>query len=259
MNDVSNATKFIRVRVLLFAVLAEIAAVREVELELAPETTVRDAVNALVQTHPSLEKSPLIHAFFAVNETYAPEDTVLQDGDELALIPPVSGGAGDNDGKNYANGSTKASSGGGRFLITAEPLQPDVLSKFVRGPQMGGLCTFVGTVRGVTGERRTKKLFYEAYAPMAVAEMERIAADVRRRWPDVEIAMHHRIGEVHVGEIAVVIVAAGPHRDSAFPACRFGIDEVKRRCPIWKKEFYSDGTVEWGAPDEAATKGERSL
>lgn len=254
---VADVSKPIRVRVLLFAVLAEIAAVREVELELAPRSTVRNAVDALVQIRPSLEQSPLAHAFFAVNETYAPDDTVLQDGDELALIPPVSGGADDEDEEGDDSGSTatEASSGGGRFLITAEPLQPEVLSEFVRGSQMGGVCTFVGTVRGVTGERRTKKLFYEAYAPMAVAEMERIAADVRRRWPDVEIAMHHRIGELHVGEIAVVIVAAGPHRDSAFPACRFGIDEVKRRCPIWKKEYYTDGAVEWGAPDEMAVKG----
>lgn len=234
-------SELIRVQVLLFAILAEAAPRREIQLELSPDSTVRQAVEQLIQTYPQLQKAPMQHVFFAVNHEYASEETILQDGDELALIPPVSGGSGDVP--------SSASSADGRFALTTAPLQPDVLSELVGGPAMGALCTFIGTVRAVTGDRHTTHLFYEAYPHMVIAEMKRIEADLHRNWPDVSVAMHHRIGKLLPGEAAVVIVAAAPHRDNAFPACRFAIDEVKRRCPIWKKEFYADDSTEWVAPD----------
>lgn len=240
---VIDMSKRIRVQVLLFAILAEAAPSREIQLELHEESTVRQAVDQLIQMYPQLQNAPMQHVFFAVNHEYATEATILRDGDELALIPPVSGGSRD------AAGTTTASSDDGRFALTDAPLDPDQLSGLVSGPQMGALCTFTGTVRAVTGDRHTTHLFYEAYPHMVIAEMKRIEADLHRQWPDVKVAMHHRIGKLLPGEAAVVIVAAAPHRDSAFPACRFAIDEVKRRCPIWKKEFYANDTTEWVAPD----------
>lgn len=260
-----NVPKPMNVQILLFALLAETASRREVQLVLPAGSTVRDAVDQLMQAYPRLQNAPMQHVFFAVNHEYAPEETVLNDGDELALIPPVSGGSGEDDvagAADAAGGSdaakVAASSDDGRFVITTDPLQPDVASELVGGQQMGALCTFVGTVRGVTGDVHTTHLFYEAYPDMAVAEMERIAAEIKQRWPDVHVAMQHRIGKVDIGEAAVVIAVAAPHRDNAFPACRFGIDEVKRRCPIWKKEYYTDGVTEWVAPDEQTAKAAES-
>lgn len=272
----------IRIRVLLFAMLAEAAGERQKELQLPAGATVAEAAAALFESNPAMAKLPSTHILFAVNEKYADPDVQLEDGDELALIPPVSGGSESVSGSDSGTGSgddvsRAGESGGaraaavdsgavcadgsdvgavsadGRFALTLAPLSSEAVAALVGGAEFGALCTFVGTVRGVTrteaGLRQTELLEYEAYPPMVVAEMERIAADIRRRWPDVEVAMHHRFGKVSVGEAAVVIVAAAPHRDNAFAACRFGIDELKRRCPIWKKEYYTDGTVAWGAPE----------
>lgn len=249
--------EMMRVRVLLFAVLAEAAGRRELELQVPPGTTVAEAAALLLESHPLMAKLPTANILFAVNEKYAEPDTVLKDGDELALIPPVSGGSGAYPDARVAPDLTAdpaAAAADGRFVLTTEPLSYEAVVGFLGGPHFGALCTFVGTVRGVTrtedGLKGTAYLEYEAYPPMAVAEMERIAEDIRRRWPDVEVAMHHRFGRVSIGEAAVIVAAAAPHRDNAFAACRFGIDELKRRCPIWKKEFYTDGTVAWGAPEK---------
>lgn len=234
-------SNFIRIHVRLFAVLAEAVPDRDIQLQLAADSTIAHAVERLIHAYPQLQNSPMQNVFYAVNHEYATEETVLQDGDELALIPPVSGGSDEDE--------TGATSEDGRFSLTTKPLDAERLSELVSGPEMGALCTFTGTVRAITGDRHTTHLFYEAYPPMVVAEMERIEADVQRHWPDVKVAMHHRFGKLMPGEAAVVVVAAAPHRDNAFPACRFAIDEVKRRCPIWKKEFYADDTTEWVAPD----------
>ena len=125
----------------------------------------------------------------------------------------------------------------------------------VSGSGMGGVASFVGLVRDHQDGRRVLRLEYSAYEPMAEAECARIVAEAEARWP-ARVALEHRLGNLAVGEVAVVVVVAAAHRGPAFEACRYVIEEVKRRVPIWKKEFFADGTVEWvgapAAPAEAA-------
>jgi molybdopterin synthase catalytic subunit len=114
----------------------------------------------------------------------------------------------------------------------------------VEAPERGAVASFLGLVRDHHGGRKVLRLEYSTYAPMAEAECARIVAEAETRWP-VHIALEHRVGALEIGDAAVAVAAGGSHRDEAFAACRFVIEEVKRRVPIWKKEFYADGTVEW--------------
>jgi len=114
----------------------------------------------------------------------------------------------------------------------------------VESPGYGGIASFLGHVRDHHDGRAVSRLEYSAYDPMAERECQRIVAEAEARWP-VRIALQHRLGKLEIGDAAVAIAAAGAHRDEAFAACRFAIEEVKRRVPIWKKEFYRDGTVDW--------------
>jgi molybdopterin synthase catalytic subunit len=127
----------------------------------------------------------------------------------------------------------------------------------VESPARGGIAGFLGQVRDHHAGRRVRRLEYSAYGPMADEECARIVAEAEARWP-VRVALRHRIGALEIGESAVAIVAAGAHRDEAFAACRYLIEEVKRRVPIWKKEFYEDGAVEWVDPTGRAGAAEPS-
>jgi molybdopterin synthase catalytic subunit len=132
------------------------------------------------------------------------------------------------------------------YNIVRDTIDPRRLEALVRTDVAGGIVTFAGIVRATADDGRpVQGLSYEAFEPMAVAEFERIADEARQRFGDVRLAIAHRIGELAVGEIAVAIVAAAAHRGIAFDACRYAIDEVKRRAPIWKKERYADGAAEW--------------
>ena len=130
------------------------------------------------------------------------------------------------------------------MYITPNPIELAPLSAQVQSPERGGMASFVGTVRDHHGGRAVIRLEYSAYGPMAEAECGRIVGEAESRW-DCGIALRHRIGILEVGETAVAVVAASSHRDAAFAACRYVIEEVKRRVPIWKQEFFADGTVEW--------------
>jgi len=157
-----------------------------------------------------------------VNQEVAPGEAPLQEGDEVAFLPPVAGG-------------------GGECWLSERPLDlAEVLAR-VRGPGIGGIVTFVGTVRDRAREREIRHLEYEAYAGMAEREMQKLVDEARRRWPGVRLAIAHRTGRLAIGEIAVAIAAAAPHRSEAFAACRFAIDTLKQTVPIWKKEFTTDG------------------
>ena len=129
------------------------------------------------------------------------------------------------------------------YLATA-PLDLPALLAQVTAPDRGGVASFLGLVRDHHGGRPVRRLEYSAYAPMVEAECARIVAEAEARWP-VRVALAHRIGALAIGDAAVAVAAGGAHRDEAFAACRFVIEEVKRRVPIWKKEYYADGTVEW--------------
>ena len=129
-------------------------------------------------------------------------------------------------------------------LLSEGPIDAAAVEAEVRGPDAGAVVVFSGTARDETRGRKVLRLFYEAYGPMAEAECARIVSEAEARWP-VRVALEHRIGALEIGDAAVAIAAAAAHREEAFTACRFVIEEVKRRVPIWKKEFYADGTIEW--------------
>ncbi|MGH7580047.1 MAG: molybdenum cofactor biosynthesis protein MoaE, partial [Gemmatimonadales bacterium] len=129
-------------------------------------------------------------------------------------------------------------------FLSQSPLNLAALIAGVESPEHGGIASFLGQVRDHHAGRSVQRLEYSAYGPMAEQECRRIVAEAEARWP-VRIALQHRVGSLEIGDAAVAIAAAGAHRDEAFSACRFVIEEVKRRVPIWKKEFYRDGTVEW--------------
>jgi len=160
---------------------------------------------------------------YAVNREYAEPDRELQDGDEVALIPPVSGGA---------------------FRVTEEPLSLEAVVAEVADERAGGIATFTGTVRRQSRGREVTYLEYEAYAEMAEDVMARLAAGLGDRYELCAVAIHHRVGRLEIGEPSVVIAVSAPHRAAALEACREAIDTLKETVPLWKKEAY-EGGEEW--------------
>jgi molybdopterin synthase catalytic subunit len=139
-------------------------------------------------------------------------------------------------------------------FLSSTPLNPATLIAQVESPAYGGVAVFLGQVRDHQDGRAVRRLEYSAYSPMAETECARIVAEAEERWP-VRVAVKHRVGTLEVGDLAVVIAAAGAHRDEAFAACRFAIEEVKRRVPIWKKEVFEDGAVEWVGAGAVGQRG----
>ncbi len=127
--------------------------------------------------------------------------------------------------------------------LTPHPIDVAAVLRLVQADEAGAVNVFVGTVRQHTAKRRVVRLEFEAYAPMALQEMEKLAATVRQRWSVQQIAIHHRLGTLHVGEVAVVIAVATAHRQAAFEACQYAINTFKQTVPIWKREIFEDGAV----------------
>jgi molybdopterin synthase catalytic subunit len=134
------------------------------------------------------------------------------------------------------------------IAITEGPLDHASITEGVRSNNAGAVCSFLGTVREMTGDRRTASLDYEAYPEMALKKMAELEDEARRRWPILEAALVHRVGHLELGEISVVVAVSCPHRGQAFEACRWLIDRLKEVVPIWKKEVWADGTEEWVHP-----------
>lgn len=242
-----------RVRVRLFAIQRELAGTRETALELPDGATVEDAWAALVVRHPALAPG---RAFvrFARNADYAEPGSRLADGDELAVIPPVSGGA-DRDPAERV-----------RILeLRSEPLGSGILDELgaaLATPGDGAIVGFIGRTRITPGtpapgqeaeaarhaRRTVESLEYEAHEPMAIRMLDQIADEIAERFGVVRVAIVHRTGEVPLGEASVAVVAVSPHRDAAFDAARYAIDETKGRAPIWKAERFDDGHIWIGEP-----------
>jgi molybdopterin synthase catalytic subunit len=138
-------------------------------------------------------------------------------------------------------------------FLSATPIDLAALITRIESPAHGGVASFLGQVRDHHDGRMVRRLEYSAYSPMAEAECARIVAEAEGRWP-VRVALEHRVGTLEIGDVAVAVAAAGAHRDEAFAACRFVIEEVKHRVPIWKKEFYQDGAVQWVDPARVASE-----
>jgi len=133
--------------------------------------------------------------------------------------------------------------------LTHEPMDYFTRTESVRRGDCGGVVTFLGTVRDLTGGRQTVALDYEAYPGMAEKKLAEIETEVRQRWPIGEVVLVHRLGHLEVGEISVAVAVSCPHRAEAFEACRYAIDRLKEIVPIWKKEYWSDGSTEWVHPE----------
>jgi len=260
----------LRVRIRLFAMQREAAGTRELRLEVPLGATVEDAWAAAVEAVPALAPSRTALRF-AVNGSYTDAATPLADGDEIACIPPVSGGDGtdgqDDDATDVDDGADPGD--GDRAIrileIRAEPFPPglaDELAARLATVEDGALVTFLGRTRVTPGtpapgqeaeaERhagaRVEGLEYEAFDPMAIAILGTIADEIDTRWSVRRLAIVHRTGAVPPGEPSVLVVAAAPHRDAAFEAARYAIDETKARAPIWKAERFADGRVWIGEP-----------
>lgn len=137
--------------------------------------------------------------------------------------------------------------------LTRDPIALDRLQAEVASPERGGTCLFLGTVRNGPAEHGVRAIEYSAYEEMVEAEFARLLADARARWPEARIALCHRVGRIPVGDASIAIAAAAPHRAQAFEACRYVIEEVKRRIPVWKKELRSDGSEVWVDPSGRPT------
>jgi molybdopterin synthase catalytic subunit len=222
------AGETVQVTVLYFASARERAGLDRERIELTAPVELGRLRETLLQRHPGLGPA-MPRLRFAVNQRMAAEGALLKDGDEVALIPPVAGGS-------------------SAFRLTDQPLSLDAVVHEVEAPGMGGLVTFVGTVRDVSHGKRVTRLEYEAYEPMALASFEQIAREIEQRWPGTRVAIHHRIGVLAIGDAAVVIAAAAPHRKEAFRACEHAIDQLKEVAPIWKKEVFAAGE-EWVEPE----------
>jgi MoaE-MoaD fusion protein len=251
----------VRVRVRYFALQREQLGRREEALELPERATVADAWRQLVAQHPALEGA---NGFvrFARNGEYVESAQRLSDSDELAIIPPVAGGASDRG---------RLSDGRDRLALTAEPIDDRrvaALASAVASPADGAVVTFVGRTRESPGTpapgqeaaaarfqgQEVIRLEYEAYESMAIAVLEEIAGEIQDRYGVSGIAILHRTGSVAVGETSVAIAVAAPHRAEAFDACRYAIEELKARAPIWKSEQFADGSVWLGAPARASAQ-----
>jgi molybdopterin converting factor subunit 1 len=254
----------IRVRARLFALQRELTGTRALDLEVADGATVEDVWTALVARHPVLAPGrPSVR--FARNGDYADAADVVHDGDEVAFIPPVSGGAGAEAGTDRAADGAITDEPNRILEVRSEPFDDSILTELTRRLATtadGGVVGFLGRTRESAGTpapgqeaeaarhvgRRVDSLSYEAHEPMALRVLETIADEIETRFGVRRLAIVHRLGDVPLGVPSIAVVAAAPHRDEAFRAARYAIDETKARAPIWKAEQFEDGHVWIGEP-----------
>jgi molybdopterin synthase catalytic subunit len=214
-----------KIRVLFFGAARDVVDQNPLELSVAEPATVATAFQSLVTKFAGLERFGR-SLLFAVNQEYATPDTTLQENDELAVFPPVSGGSHDF------------------FELTTEPIDVGAVARRVVLPECGATVTLDGYAREWTKGKRTLYLVYEAYDAMALTEMQRLGVEAHKQFEIAHLGIVHRTGRLEIGETSVVIAASAPHRQAAFQACEWTIRELKRTVPIWKKEIFKDGE-EW--------------
>ncbi|CDN45788.1 MULTISPECIES: molybdenum cofactor biosynthesis protein MoaE [unclassified Paenibacillus] len=224
-------------KIALFAGLPERIGMPEITLELPEGSMSAGSLKAAVAAAYPAHASLIGVSFVACNEAYAPDGQMLDCGDRLALLPPVSGGEDSAAGRDDSSSDM-------RYVITSAPLDAGRVSSLVLHPDHGAALVFIGTTREWTQGKRTVLLEYEAYEPMALRTLRQIGAELAERWPGTISAISHRIGPVAVGEASVVIAVSSPHRDGGYEASRYAIERLKQIVPIWKKEIWEDGS-EW--------------
>ncbi len=213
------------IRVLFFGAARDAVGANQMELALEAPATVSSAFQRLKERFEKLERFGR-SLLFAVNQEYATPDTQLQENDELAVFPPVSGGSHDF------------------FELTTEAINVGEVARRVVLPECGATVTLDGYAREWTKGKRTLYLIYEAYDSMALTEMQRLGVEAHKQFEIAHISIVHRTGRIEIGETSVVIAASAPHRRAAFQACEWAIKELKRTVPIWKKEIF-EGGEEW--------------
>ena len=215
----------VRIRLLAFASAADALGDAEQEMEVAAGTTVASLRTLLAASRPALR--PLLPRLaVAVGGEVVGDGAALRDGDEVALLPPVSGGA------------------GARARLTTAPLDVAAVVAAVAGPDCGAVVTFVGSVRAAHAGRAVSRLDYSAYATMAERRLAALVEELEARH-GVRLAVVHRLGTLVPGEASVVIAAASAHRDAAYTASRDCLERLKREVPVWKREHYADGGARW--------------
>ena len=253
----------IAVTVLFFGAARDAVGQGEINFVLKGRQTAATALAELLEEFPDLKRFGR-SLLFAVNQEYATTDREVRDGDELAIFPPVSGGS-DEASKNA--GPVNTGTGGVSpastsnviesdknsdfFELTIEPIDVGAIARRVVLPECGATITLDGYAREWTNGRRTLYLVYEAYAPMALRELERLGRQAHERFQIAHVGIVHRTGRLEIGETSVVIAVSAPHRGAAFEACEWAIRELKRTVPIWKKEVFEDGEV-WVEGEDVA-------
>jgi molybdopterin synthase catalytic subunit len=218
-----------RVRVLFFGRLKDIVGRAEESAELPEGSLVEDVFTHYRSAYPALGGLRSSVAA-SVNQELAEWKSAVRAGDEVAFLPPVSGGAVAAASRDWIE-------------IVHNPISAQPIVERVKGPEEGAVVVFDGIVRNHSGGRRTLYLDYEAYEPMALEKLRELSAAVRARHAVSGVAVVHRLGRLEIGETSVLIAVSAPHRAVAFDACRFAIDTLKRSVPIWKKEYFADGAV----------------
>jgi molybdopterin synthase catalytic subunit len=217
-----------------FALIRETIGQKVEEREIPDGETIGDLFDRLAAEHPRL--APLKRSVMMMaNEAYVPADYQLQPGDDVAFIPPVSGGSDDT---------------GRLFKITEDELDPRATERAVADPAAGAIVTFTGVVRDNGRGRKVSALDYEAYAPAAEKMLAQVADEIEEKWGLRRVAIIHRVGLLPVGEASVVISISSPHREAAFEAALYAIERLKEIVPIWKKEHYEDGAVWIGSESD---------
>lgn len=246
-----------RVQILFFGQLKEVAGRERDTLDLPEGARVSDLLRRCAEVSPALQPYYGVMAV-ALNQQYSQTSAPLHEGDEVALIPPVSGG----NGKQSPSPSTRSAGGGASATkIVWEKIHAPAIVEAIKQPEDGAVAVFEGIVRNHSRNRRTLYLDYEAYEPMALKQLEELVEQARSQFAVRQVAIVHRLGRLEIGETSVLIAVASAHRGAAFEACRWLIDTLKKTVPIWKKEHFEDGAV-WADgepfPEEIAKRSDNS-